>query len=143
MSVHSIFLRIITVFMALIAIGICFFVLPFILSGFVEIRPELEWYGYIAVVMLYISALLVLNASYLVFRLIGEFNKEEFMISRFKMIQWNALGVAVCSLIATPMFFIIGDFDDAPGVMLVSILYTGGALVVYSVMHLIYKRLKG
>lgn len=104
-------------------------------------RPE--WAGYLILylLLLYGTALLLFSALWAALRFLAAWRKGRGISLEGGMavqgLQRRTRGMGLLQGLALPLVYVFGDVEDAPGIILVSLLVLGATLVVWSltVLH--------
>jgi hypothetical protein len=103
---------------------LCFFiiVLPGVTTGLSHVFPVSPYVQYFGFMGLYGAVTPFLVALYLTLKLLINFKKEkafsESSLIALKNIKYCAKIISVLYVIGMPLLFLMGDADDAPGVVL-------------------------
>ncbi|WP_271853831.1 DUF2975 domain-containing protein [Planococcus maritimus] len=122
MKRETLFLKVVLFLMALPVIALCIFVvLP--LSSIIQDGPDqLAFLQYVFTVMLYATAAAYFLALYQTFKLLSFIdNNTAFSVrsvKAIKNIKLCALSITGIYFLAMPLFYMIAEIDDAPGLIL-------------------------
>lgn len=107
-------------------IGFFVLVMPRIMTGLSEVFPVSANFRYPGLIALYAAVIPFLFALYETIKLFININKEkafsEATVKTLKNIKYSAMTISILYIIAMPLLFLMGDADDAPGVILFSLI---------------------
>lgn len=96
--------------------------------------PTHAWLFYTILTGIYVSVIIFLYGMYQAFRLLHNFELQDtFSVKtslRLAKIKYAALAIAMLYFIGSPFAYIWADFEDAPGVLLIELIFLGLALAV-------------
>lgn len=130
----TLFLKIAVILIGIPIIALCIFVLPWLANEVAESHQELVYFIYPVIIGMYVSAVLFFVALYQALRLLSYIDKNktfsELSIRALKNIKHCAITISVLSLLGMPLFYIIAEIDDAPGIILIGLISIFGSIVV-------------
>lgn len=130
----TIFLKIACIFIALPILALCIFGLPTIVKNSVLHPWELNRYLYGIIGGMYLSAIPFFYALYQAMKLLGYIDRNNAFsfnsVQALNRIKWSGLTISTIYIVLMPLFYIIGELDDAPGVIVVGISFTFAPAVV-------------
>lgn len=136
----TLFLRFVLIMIALIAGAICVFVLP---AGIASdktgyYKPILLWL-YLPAIPFFVS----LIQSFKLLNLIDK-NKafSEKSVNSLRIIKYCGLVISVIFLAGMPMVYFAADRDDAPGVMLIGLVFVFASFVIATFAGVLQKLLQ-
>lgn len=137
----TMFLRAITILMGLAVLAFCIFILP---QG---IRTTTGWTGYRPILIgMYIPAIPFFIGLFQSLRLLNlidqnkAFSKKSF--SALNIIKYCAGIISAMYAIGLPFIFRVAEMDDAPGVILIGIVFTFAPMTIAVVAAILQKMLK-
>lgn len=123
MNKETAFLKIVLILMTLPVLILCIWPLPGLLSQLFAAYPAIQIFHYPAQVFLYLSALCYFYAVYQAYLLLTLIDKNDAFspsalrcLVKIKGAAFVVTGIYICLL---PLFYYIGEIDDAPGVILI------------------------
>ncbi|WP_186577972.1 DUF2975 domain-containing protein [Aquibacillus kalidii] len=118
-------------------LALCIFLLPQIASEAIEQAQKGAQLGYVVIGILlamYGSAIPFFIALYQAFKLLSYIDKNkafsELSVRALKKIKNCAILISILYVVALPLVFIIAQWDDAPGLVLIGMVIVGASLVV-------------
>ncbi|WP_153464448.1 DUF2975 domain-containing protein [Sediminibacillus terrae] len=130
----TLFLRIAVILIGIPILALCIFVVPEIGSFAAELYPDMAYLKYFVWVDLYASAIPFYFALYQAFKLLDYIDKNkafsDFSVQGLKKIKYCAAAITVLLMAGMPLFYLIAEADDAPGIILIGMLLIFAALVI-------------
>lgn len=134
MKKETLVLKVAVVFIALPVLAIALFGFPLIIQDAAEssLRMANVLYGILAVLILTLFPFLA--SLYQSFKLLKYIDRNdafsEKSVAALRKIKVCAFSIAALHLASFPLYFIVGEIDDAPGVILVGLLCISASAVV-------------
>ncbi|MGM8216579.1 DUF2975 domain-containing protein [Bacillaceae bacterium W0354] len=136
-QVSTVFLKIAVIIIGIPVLALCIFLLPQIANvAFGELVNGAEL-GYIVlgvIIIMYISTLPFYFALYQAYLLLRYIDKSQafsdLSVQALKKIRNCAILISGLYVVALPFIFMIAEWDDAPGLVLIGIIITGASLVI-------------
>ena len=124
----TLFLKTVIVLFGLAILAMCIFVLP---KGIIKTH----WDGYRPILLgMYIPAIPFFIGIYQTLKLLSYIDKNkafsESSVKSLGYIKYCALIISVLYILGLPYIYIIADKDDAPGVMLLGLIFAFAPLVI-------------
>lgn len=133
MKRETIFLRLAVYIMALMMAAICIIVIPHHLIGANNLMHN-TFYNWMFGSGLYFTALLFFIILYQALKLLHLIDKNEafstLSVKNLKNIKVSAYLAFLIYIVELPLFYLFADKDDAPGVVVIGIVFAGTALVI-------------
>ena len=128
------FLKIAVIFLGIPILALCIFGLPILAKDAAESNSEFAYVLYGIVIVMYLSAIPYFVALYQAFKLLSYIDKNKafsvMSVKALKNIKLCAITISGLYVIALPFFFIFAELDDAPGVVLVGMLFIFAPMVI-------------
>ena len=128
------FLKIAVIFLGIPILALCIFGLPILAKDSAESNSEFAYVLYGIVIVMYLSAIPYFVALYQAFKLLSYIDKNKafsvMSVKSLKKIKLCAITISGLYVIALPFFFIFAELDDAPGVVLVGMLFIFAPMVI-------------
>ena len=128
----TLFLRIVLTLGSLFVLAFIILVTPEFIDELVSYSPV--WFHIPIIIGMYLAALPFYFAVYQTFKLLHyiDDNKafSKLSVKALKKIKYAALILSAIYAAITPFFYIIAQAEDAPGVLMISLVITGAGLVV-------------
>lgn len=134
MKRETLFLKVVLFLMALPVIALCIFVVP-PLSSIIQDGPDqLAFLQYVFIALLYATAVAYFGALYQTYKLLSFIDDNIAFsvrsVTAIKNIKQCALVITGIYVLAMPLFYMIAEIDDAPGLILMGAAIGFGALVI-------------
>lgn len=130
----TLFLKAALILIGLPVLALCIFVVPEIASFIVELYPDDAYLKYLVYVDLYAAALPFYFALYQAFRLLNFIDKNQAFSERsvqaLKKIKYCAITYSGLYVLGLPLFYLIAEKDDAPGVILIGMVMIFASMVI-------------
>jgi hypothetical protein len=131
------FLRTAVILMGIPVLALCIFELPQLMKeaiGHIQPGAELAYMIIGVLTVMYVSAIPFYFALYQALRLLHYIDKSqaftELSVISLRKIKSCALIISGLYVVALPFIFIIAEWDDAPGLVLIGMVIVGASLVI-------------
>lgn len=136
------FLKISIFLIGLPVLAFCVLGLPWIANN--PANPDYANILYSILIIMYISAIPYFIALYQAFRLLSYIDKNNAFsgnsVLALKKIKFSAISISILYVLGMPSFFLLGDTDDAPGIILIGLIIIFASIVI-SVFAAVLQRL--
>ena len=130
----TLFLKLAVIMIALPILALCIYGLPTIVKNSMLHPWELNRYLYWIIGGMYVSAIPFFYALFQAMKLLGYIDKNNAFsfdsVQALNRIKWSGLSISAIYIVLMPLFYIIGELDDAPGVIVVGMVFTFAPAVV-------------
>ncbi|MGM0881835.1 MAG: DUF2975 domain-containing protein [Bacillota bacterium] len=130
----TIFLKIAVFLIGTPVLALCIFGLPMIAKDAAESNSEFAYVLYGIVIVMYVSAIPFFVALYQAFKLLSyiDMNKafSEISVKALKNIKYCAITFSGLYVVGMPFFYIFAELDDAPGIILIGMLFVFASMVI-------------
>ncbi|WP_144549099.1 DUF2975 domain-containing protein [Peribacillus simplex] len=130
----TLFLKIAVIFIGIPVLALCIFVVPEIANFAAELYPDMAYLKYLVFIDLYASAIPFYFALYQAFKLLSYIDKNkafsELSVRALKTIKNCAITISGLYVLGMPLFYLIADMDDAPGIILIGMVVIFASLVI-------------
>jgi len=130
----TLFLKLAVITIALPILALCVLGLPTIVRSSIAHPWELNRYLYGIIGGMYVTAIPFFYALYQAMKLLGYIDKNNAFsfdsVQALNRIKWSGLTISAIYIVLMPLFYIIGELDDAPGVILVGMVFTFAPAVI-------------
>ncbi|MEZ7172203.1 DUF2975 domain-containing protein [Sporosarcina sp. OR05] len=134
MKRETLFLKLIVILMGLPVLALCIFVVPKIGSFAAELVPSMPVIKLLVLIVMYAAAIPFFLALYQTFKLLNFIDNNEAFSDKsakaLRNIKHCALSISGFYVLGMPLFYVMGELDDAPGIILIGLLILFGALVI-------------
>jgi hypothetical protein len=140
----TLFLRLTVILMGAPVLAICIFLVPGIANYVAQLYPTIAYLEYLVFIDLYAAAIPFYFALYQAFKLLNYIDKNnafsQLSVNALKKIKYSAVTISILYVLGMPIFYIIGELDDAPGVILLGMVIIFASMVI-SVFAAVLQRL--
>ncbi|KSU84484.1 Protein of unknown function [Fictibacillus enclensis] len=132
--VSTLFLKIAVFLIGLPVLAMCLFLVPEIAKYIAELNPDHAYLKYLIFLDLYASAIPFYFALYQAFRLLSYIDKNiafsERSVRALKNIKYCAITISVLIGLGMPIFYLIAQMDDAPGIIVIGLVIIFASIVI-------------
>lgn len=143
---ETMFLKIAVIMLGIPVAALSVLLLPWIARDAAQSSIRMAYVIYGILILMYISVVPFFAALYQGFRLLGyiDSNKafSELSLKSIQKIRSCAAAISIIYLFAMPLFYIVAEIDDAPGVILVGMIFVFAPLTVAVFAAILKKLLK-
>ncbi|WP_260285556.1 DUF2975 domain-containing protein [Peribacillus aracenensis] len=130
----TLFLKIAVILIGLPVLALCIFFVPEIANFAAELYPDMTYLKYLVLIDLYASAIPFYFALYQAFKLLSYIDKNkafsELSVRALKTIKNCAITISGLYVVGMPLFYLIAEMDDAPGIILIGMVVIFASLVI-------------
>jgi hypothetical protein len=142
----TLFLKITLFLIGIPILALCIFLVPQIGNFAAELYPDIAYMKYLVLIDLYATAIPFYFALYQAFKLLSYIDKNkafsELSVKALKNIKYCAIAISTLYVLGMPLFFLMGDKDDAPGVIVIGLVMIFASLVIAVFAAVLQKLLK-
>ncbi len=143
---ETMILKIAVIMLGIPVAALSVLLLPWIARDAAQSSIRMAYVIYGILILMYISVVPFFAALYQGFRLLGyiDSNKafSELSLNSIQKIRSYAAAISIIYLFAMPLFYIVAEIDDAPGVILVGMIFVFAPLTVTVFAAILKKLLK-
>ncbi|MVO98277.1 DUF2975 domain-containing protein [Paenibacillus lutrae] len=140
------FLKVAVILMGIPVLALCIFLVPEIANFAAELYPDHLYLKYLFYLDLYATAIPFYFALYQAFKLLGYIDKNQafsdLSVNVLKNIKACALAISGLYVIGLPLFYLLAERDDAPGIILIGMIMIFASLVIAVFAAVLQKLLK-
>ncbi|MCR2805658.1 DUF2975 domain-containing protein [Paenibacillus soyae] len=130
----TIFLKAAVILFGIPVLALCIFAVPEVANFAAELYPEHTYLKYLVFLDLYASAIPFYIALYQAFKLLTYIDKNkafsELSVRALKNIKNCAVAVSGLHVVGLPLYYLIAEKDDAPGIILIGMVIIFAAMVI-------------
>jgi hypothetical protein len=130
----TIFLKIALILIGIPILALCIFVLPLILKDAGEGSTEMAYVLYGILTIMYLSTIPFYFALYQAFILLSYIDNNkafsEISVKALKKIKNCATTISILFVVGMPLFYIVGEVDDAPGAIVIGMVIIFASMVI-------------
>ncbi|WP_233880854.1 DUF2975 domain-containing protein [Virgibacillus halodenitrificans] len=134
MKRETLFLKTTIILMGLPVLALCIFAVPGIANFTVELYPDMAYLKYLIFLVMYSAAIPFYIALYQAYKLLSYIDKSkafsQFSVTALKKIKYCAIAISSIYVVGMPLFYLIGEKDDAPGVILIGMILIFASFVI-------------
>ena len=142
----TLFLKIAVILLGIPVLALCIFLVPEIANFIAELYPESAYLKYLVFIDLYATVIPFYFALYQAFKLLSYIDKSkafsELSVSALKKIKSCAFSISILYVVGMPLFYLIAEMDDAPGIILIGMVMIFASFVVAVFAAVLQKLLK-
>lgn len=132
--VSTLFLKIAVIFMGIPILALCIFLVPEIANFAAELYPDMAYLKYLVLIDLYASAIPFYFALYQAFKLLIYIDKNkafsEMSVRALTNIKYCAITISILYVVGMPLFYLMAEMDDAPGIILIGLVVIFASMVI-------------
>lgn len=130
----TIFLKIALFIIGIPVLALCIFLVPVIGEFARELYPDSPYIKYLVLIDLYATAIPFYFALYQAFKLLSYIDKNhafsELSVSALKKIKYSGLVFSGLYVLGMPLFYLMAEMDDAPGIILIGMVMIFASFVI-------------
>ncbi|MBP1991200.1 DUF2975 domain-containing protein [Paenibacillus eucommiae] len=146
MKRETLFLKVAVIFMGIPVLALCIFLVPEIANFAAELYPDHTYLKYLVYIELYATAIPFYFALYQAFKLLSYIDKNkafsELSVHVLKNIKFCAIIISSLYVAGLPLFYLIAEKDDAPGLILIGMVMIFASMVIAVFAAVLQKLLK-
>jgi len=133
----TLFLKIAVILIGLPILALCIYLLPQIgIEAFEQAKKgaDLAYVVFAILLVMYVSAIPFYMALYQALKLLSYIDKNqafsELSVRALKTIKRCAIAISSLYVVGLPFVFIVAEWDDAPGLVLIGMVIIGASMVI-------------
>lgn len=130
----TLFLKIAVILIGIPVLALCIFLVPEIGNFAVELYPDIAYMKYLVLIDLYATAIPFFFALYQAFKLLSYIDKNkafsELSVRALKHIKYCAIIFSSLYVVGMPLFYLIAEKDDAPGIIVIGMVMIFASMVI-------------
>lgn len=130
----TLFLRLAVIIIGIPVLALCIFLVPEIANFAAELYPDYAYLKYLVLIDLYATTIPFYFALYQAFRLLSYIDKNkafsELSVTALKNIKYCAITISTLFVLGLPLFYLIAERDDAPGIILIGMVMIFASMVI-------------
>ncbi|OAH59224.1 MULTISPECIES: DUF2975 domain-containing protein [Bacillaceae] len=130
----TLFLKIAVILIGIPVLALCIFLVPEIANFAAELYPDIAYMKYLVLIDLYAAAIPFYIALYQAFKLLSYIDKNkafsDLSVKALKTIKYCAITISILYVVGMPLFFLMGDKDDAPGIIVIGLVIIFASMVI-------------
>jgi len=142
----TLFLKIAVILIGIPILALCIFLVPEIANFAVELYPDSSYLKYLVYIDLYAAAIPFYFALYQAFKLLNFIDKNQafsdLSVRALKNIKYCAITISILFVAGMPIFYLMAERDDAPGIILIGMVIIFASSVIATFAAVLQKLLK-
>ncbi|XLP24786.1 DUF2975 domain-containing protein [Bacillus toyonensis] len=130
----TLFLKTAVILMGIPVLAMCVFLVPQIWDFAAELYPDIAYIKYLVFINLYATAIPYYFALYQTFKLLNYIDKNnefsKLSVKSLKNIKNSALTISVLYVLGMPLFYLVAERDDAPGIIIIGMIMIFASMVI-------------
>ncbi|MED3689173.1 DUF2975 domain-containing protein [Peribacillus butanolivorans] len=130
----TLFLKIAVILIGIPVLALCIFLVPEIAKFAAELYPDMTYIKYLVLIDLYASAIPFYFALFQAFKLLSYIDKNkafsELSVRALTKIKYCAITISILYVVGMPLFYLIAELDDAPGIILIGLVIIFASMVI-------------
>jgi hypothetical protein len=130
----TLFLKIAVILVGIPVLALCIFLVPEIANFSAELYPDIAYMKYLVLIDLYAAAVPFYFALYQAFKLLSYIDKNkafsELSVRALKIIKYCAITISILYVVGMPLFYLIAEKDDAPGIIVIGLVIIFASMVI-------------
>lgn len=140
------FLKAAVILIGIAVLALCVFLVPEIANYAAELYPDRAYMKHLVFIDFYASALPFYIALYQAFQLLSYIDKNkafsELSVRTLKNIKNCAISISGLYTLGMPLFYLVADKDDAPGIIVIGMIIIFASMVIAVFAAVLQKLLK-
>ena len=145
-QVTTLFLKLAVIFIGIPVLALCIFLVPKIGNFAGELYPDIAYMKSLVLIDMYAAAIPFYLALYQAFKLLSyiDTNKafSELSVKALKNIKKCAITISSLFVLGMPLFYLVAEADDAPGLILIGMVIIFASMVIAVFAAVLQKLLK-
>ncbi len=142
----TLFLKIAVILIGIPVLALCIFLVPEIANYAAELYPDIAYMKYLVLIGLYTTAIPFYFALFQAFKLLSYIDKNkafsELSVRALKTIKYCAITISILYVLNMPLFYLMGEKDDAPGIIVIGLVMAFASIVIAVFAAVLQKLLK-
>ncbi|QAY68107.1 DUF2975 domain-containing protein [Paenibacillus protaetiae] len=130
----TLFLKVVVFLIGIVFLAVYIFIVPGIAHYAEELYPDSSYIQYFLFVDLYATAIPFYFALYQALKLLTYIDKNnafsELSVRALKNIKFCAAAISILFVLGMPLFYLLAEEDDAPGILLIGLVIIFASMVI-------------
>ncbi|MGU3369632.1 DUF2975 domain-containing protein [Bacillus mycoides] len=130
----TLFLKTAIILIGIPVLALCIFLVPNIGKYAAELFPDIAFIKYLVLINLYATVLPFYFALYQAFKLVSFIDKgnafSKLSVRALKKIKNCAVTIGILYVVGMPLFYLVAERDDAPGIIILGMLLIFASMVI-------------
>ncbi|RAN73924.1 DUF2975 domain-containing protein [Bacillus sp. SRB_331] len=130
----TLFLKTAIILIGIPVLALCIFLVPNIGKYAAELFPDIAFIKYLVLINLYATVIPFYFALYQAFKLVSFIDKgnafSKLSVRALKKIKNCAVTISILYVVGMPLFYLVAERDDAPGIIILGMLLIFTSMVI-------------
>ncbi|MED3319639.1 hypothetical protein COM47_04860 [Bacillus wiedmannii] len=130
----TLFLKTAIILIGIPVFALCIFLIPNIGNYAADLYPDIAYIKYLVLINLYATVIPFYFALYQAFKLVSYIDKgnafSKLSVRALKKIKQCAITISVLYVVGMPLFYLVAERDDAPGIIIIGMLLIFASMVI-------------
>ncbi|MGG5736942.1 MULTISPECIES: DUF2975 domain-containing protein [Bacillus cereus group] len=130
----TLFLKTAIILIGIPVLALCIFLVPNIGNYAAELYPDTAYIKYLVLLNLYATVVPFYFALYQAFKLVSYIDKgnafSKLSVRALKKIKQCAVTISILYVVGMPLFYLVAERDDAPGIIILGMLLIFASMVI-------------
>ncbi|MGH0431046.1 DUF2975 domain-containing protein [Bacillus hominis] len=130
----TLFLKTAIILIGIPVLALCIFLVPNIGNYAAELYPDIAYIKYLILINLYATMVPFYFALYQAFKLVSYIDKgnafSKLSVRALKKIKHCAVTISILYVVGMPLFYLVAERDDAPGIIIFGMLLIFASMVI-------------
>ncbi|WP_264446862.1 DUF2975 domain-containing protein [Bacillus cereus] len=130
----TLFLKTAIILIGIPVLALCIFLVPNIGNYAAELYPDIAYIKYLVLLNLYATVVPFYFALYQAFKLVSYIDKgnafSKLSVRALKKIKQCAVTISILYVVGMPLFYLVAERDDAPGIIILGMLLIFASMVI-------------
>ncbi|MBJ8105751.1 MULTISPECIES: DUF2975 domain-containing protein [Bacillus] len=130
----TLFLKTAIILIGIPVLALCIFLVPNIGNYAAELYPDIAYIKYLVLLNLYATVVPFYFALYQAFKLVSFIDKgnafSKLSVRALKKIKHCAVTISILYVVGMPLFYLVAERDDAPGIIILGMLLIFASMVI-------------
>ncbi|MBE7096762.1 hypothetical protein CN558_19490 [Bacillus wiedmannii] len=130
----TLFLKTAIILIGIPVFALCIFLIPNIGNYAADLYPDIAYIKYLVLINLYATVIPFYFALYQAFKLVSYIDKgnafSKLSVRALKKIKQCAITISVLYVVGMPLFYLVAERDDAPGIIIIGMILIFSSMVI-------------
>ncbi|MFC8056492.1 DUF2975 domain-containing protein [Bacillus cereus] len=130
----TLFLKTAIILIGIPVFALCIFLIPNIGNYAADLYPDIAYIKYLVLINLYATVIPFYFALYQAFKLVSYIDKgnafSKLSVRALKKIKQCAVTISVLYVLGMPLFYLVAERDDAPGIIIIGMILIFASMVI-------------
>ncbi|WP_448162539.1 DUF2975 domain-containing protein [Bacillus mobilis] len=130
----TLFLKTAIILIGIPVFALCIFLIPNIGNYAAKLYPDIAYIKYLVLINLYATVIPFYFALYQAFKLVSYIDKgnafSKLSVRALKKIKQCAITISVLYVVGMPLFYLVAERDDAPGIIIIGMILIFASMVI-------------